>query len=430
MVVIESAMINGGRHMRELFSYIDRFSGERFVVKIDDRLLKSDMFGPLIQDLGQLSKIGVRLMVVAGARLRVDEVLTRYQMPTDMVGGIRVSPNEAMPLIEMAGFDVATKIMTRMTGQGIDAVIGNWVRARTIGVRDGIDYLSTGTIDGIDFPKLDRLTAEKIVPILPCIGWNRRGEPYNLSSNHLAGVLAQNVSAAKLIYCLAESIDLPNRLTTTEATPLLQDQSIRSGDAMELLRLSCDACEGGVDRVHILDATLDGAVLQEVFSNAGVGTMIYTTTYDAVRPFQKGDIASVMRIMQPYVADGRLLHRGESEIEARADELYVYEIDGTIHGVAGLTKIDPDHAEVYGMAIDESAINAGVGTTLIGYLLDRGRSIGIGRIFALTTQAYDWFSALGFRQVNIETLPEVRRNSYDKTRNSRIVLIDLRDQGA
>lgn len=414
-----------GRLMRELFSYIERFKGSRFVVKIDDALVSTGVFPTLVQDLAQLRKIGIELVVVAGARRSIDDVLDRYGIPRQMADGIRVSTDEAMPLIEMAAFDVATKIMTRLTGAGIDAVVGNWVRARTLGVVDGIDYLNTGSVEGIVVERIGRLVCDGIVPILPCIGWNHRGEPYNVSSNRLAADLATRFGAGKLMYCLARKPSLPDRMTTTEAERLIEEDDRECEEDRELVRLAVEACRGGVDRVHAVDATAEDAVLQEVFSNVGAGSMVYATPYDAVRPYRRSDAAAVLRIMRPYVESGRLLARTEADLERLSSDFVVYEIDGTVHGVAALSVVEDDVAEIHGIAIDETTAELGVGSTLLTYLLDRAEASHIGRVFALTTQAYDWFRKLGFIRVPIDELPESKRRAYDERRKSRAVAVDL-----
>ena len=137
-------------NMRELFSYVKRFHGGRFVIKIEGGLIDDELLPALVQDLSLLAGVGIRLLVVVGAREKIDSVLRTYGIETKMIDGIRISPPEALPLIEMAAFDNATKIMTRLTGRGLDAVIGNWVRARTAGVRNGVDFQNTGDVERID----------------------------------------------------------------------------------------------------------------------------------------------------------------------------------------------------------------------------------------------------------------------------------------
>jgi amino-acid N-acetyltransferase len=412
------------QRLRELFSYVDLFAGERFVLWIDDRLIVHPVFGSIAADIAQLRRLGIRISIVCAARYRIDEVLSRYGISTTMVHGVRISPSEAMPLIEMAAFDSATKIMTALTGRRIDAVTGNWVKARTLGVVDGVDYLSTGTVERIDPAPLLKLCDEGIVPILPCIGWNRSGEAYNLSSLRLASDLAQATRATKLVFCVAGAVDLPARMTSADASRLLETLEADNA-AAGFLSLAIDSCGAGVNRVHILDAREDGSLLAEIFSNVGVGSMIHGGSYDAVRPYRRSDAAAALRIMLPDVANGRLLPRNESELERHSDELVVYEIDGTVHGIAGLEVIEDEFAEVYGLAIDDSVRELGVGSILVSFLLERARSKGVRRVFALTTQAFDWFRRLGFGPVPVSDLPETRRNRYDPVRNSRVVAIDL-----
>ena len=409
--------------MRELFSYVERFKDERFVARIDDALLDSDSFPALIADLARCARIGVRVVIVAGARSRIDSVLGRYERSSRMIAGVRISEASAMPLIEMAAFDSATKIMTRMTGEGVDAVIGNWVRARTLGVVDGIDFEQTGVVDRIDLSHLDRLIDDGVIPILPCIGWNRRGQAYNLSSTKLACELAKRIHARKLIFCNNDRIDLPSRLTNRKAADLVAASVI--GPERDFLSHSIEAISGGVRRVHALDASNEGALLFEVFTNIGTGTMVFAEGYESVRPLTNRDIPAVLSIMKPHVESDRLLLRTESDISNRFDEMYVYDIDGTVHGVIGLEVFDDRTGEIYSLAVDTSVAQLGVGKQLLRKTIDEARQKKLTRIVACTTQAFDWFHEFGFEPTTIETLPPERRAQWLPERNSRVIALEL-----
>ncbi len=411
--------------IREVFLYLKKFQGKSFVIKIDHPLTEAPVFPSLIRDLAELRNLGINILIVAGARERIDEVLARYGVASTMEDSVRISTPDAMPFIKMAAFDVANRIMTVLTANDIRAVIGNWVRARTLGVVKGIDYMSTGRVERILTDQLGELLRDGVVPIFPCVGWSTSGEPYNVSSNELASLLAQSVNADKLFFVTKHHTEQPSKMTTAEVSTYIEEHSGDDHEFLDLLRFARDTCSHGVNRVHIVDGNLDGAILQEVFSNLGVGTMIYGNQYEQIRKVRSGEIPSVLRIMEPWVQAGHLIRRSHSELLEEADSIYVYEVDGALHGSAGFKPYDEHQAEITGLAVDEQFVELGIGRRLVEYMIETARKSGYRELFVLTTQAFDWFRQLGFVQADIARLPEQRRHSYDPARSSRIMILTL-----
>ena len=410
--------------IREVFLYLRRFQGNSFVIKIDYPLLESAAFPSLVRDLAQLHKLGIKILIVAGARKRIDEVLARYDVQNRMVGSIRISSPEAMPFIKMAAFDVANRIMTLLTADGISAVIGNWVRARTLGVVDGVDYMNAGKVERILTRHLEDLIDDGVVPIFPCIGWSASGEPYNVSSNELAGVLSGSVGAEKLFFVTQKQHDWPSRIMVSEVGKFM-DRCTDDHEATDLLQCAIDTCRSGVSRVHILDGDKDGAILQEVFSNLGAGTMIYANEYERIRKIRPEEIPDALRIMTPWVNTGHLVERNERSIAAEADTFYVFEVDGILHGCGGLRPWGAETAEITGLAVDEQFVELGIGRRISEFLIETATAMGFHEVFLFTTQAFDWFRQLGFKQADISRLPEERRKTYDVARRSRVMFLEL-----
>ncbi|MFQ3621196.1 MAG: amino-acid N-acetyltransferase, partial [Spirochaetales bacterium] len=176
--------------IREVFQYLRQFSGTTFVIKIEFPLIQDTHFPVLIKDVALLHYAGIRIILVPGAKERIDEILKDYHIENQIIHGIRVTSHEAMPFIKMAAFDVANRLMTSLSASSINAVIGNWVRARGIGVVEGIDFQSAGRVDRVYTEELRKVLDDRFIPILPCIGWSSIGRPYNISSNELAVVTA------------------------------------------------------------------------------------------------------------------------------------------------------------------------------------------------------------------------------------------------
>ncbi len=397
-----------------------------------------------MNDIASLHRMGIRIVIVAGARQRIDEILSASGIESRRIAHVRVSSPEAMPLIKMAAFDVATKIMTQLSAASCKAVIGNWVRARSMGVVDGVDYLSTGRVDRVNDELIRQILSQGIVPVFPCIGWSAVGEPYNLSSDELASLLGTSLHADKVFYIIDNAgIDTSgyavppdiereeggriSRLRLDQAAALLEyNRSKSDADWFDVVSHALEACAGGVKRVHIVDGREEGVLLKEVFTNLGSGTMIYANEYESIRAMRHEDISDVLRIMRPLIGSGVLVKRDQRALEAALGDFVVYEIDGIIRGCGALKDEGQGIGEVAAIAVDESFLHLGIGQRIVSYLIERGRELGMSRLYLLTTRTSDWFMKLGFRAAAVDELPNQRRSEYDRSRNSRVLVYDLR----
>lgn len=426
--------------IREAFGYVDRFRGETFVLKVDDALLGDPFFPGLIRDVVLLHRMGIRIALVPGARKRIDEILTQYGIECRTVRGVRVSTSEAMPFIRMAAFDVSNTIMTLLAENGANAVIGNWVRARGIGVVEGVNFGDSGVVDKLKIDTIRSALDDNLVPIFPNIGWSVTGKPYNVSSNELATTLSRRLSAAKLFFVtthpgIAASREqtaaapaetgIISQMTVEEARRVVTSDPSRHDEVFEMLALARDACDDGVRRVHMVDGRMEGVLLKEIFSNLGVGTMVYANRLDNIRPMRHADIPEVLRIMQPLVEEGVLVPRAAAELEDNLRHYVVYEMDDTVHGCGALVPLSERVAELGAIAVDEPYADLGIGKRIVEYLLGRARSEELRRVIALTTRAADWFAQLGFATGTAEDLPAERRRRYSSQRNSQILVYHL-----
>jgi amino-acid N-acetyltransferase len=427
--------------IREVFSYLKQFRGTTFVVRIDNAVLDDPLFSVLVKDLSLLHEAGIRVALVPSAKERIDEVLKRYEVQYSVIKGVRVTSEEAIPFIKMAAFDVSNRVMTMLSANGMTAVIGNWVRARGIGVIDGVDYQSAGLVESVRVDSVRKALDDGVVPIFPCIGWSSVGTPYNISSNELAVVVATSVAAEKLIFLTARAGFSAEAFTVPESIPVapggrLANFSLSDLDAffaanpgreadLELLQRARRACTSGVERVHILDARMEGVILKETFSNLGSGTMVYSNRYGGIRAMTMNDISDVLRLMRPLVDRGILLPRTESQLEGTLADFIVFEVDDSVHACAALHEFPGKVAEIAGIAVDEHFLHLGVGPKLVDYLCDRAQRRGLSSVFVLTTQTADWFLKLGFIESDPAALPEKKRKSYDLQRKSRIFVKSL-----
>ncbi len=282
--------------IRQAFGYISQFRGKLFVIKIDTEIIMDPLFAVLVSDLALLHRLGIRIAIVPGAQSRIDEILTKYGDPVEDRRTASASRRaEAIPFIKMAAFDVSNRVMTLLAENRVDGVIGNWVRARAIGVRDGVDYQESGLVDRIKGDIVRSVLADGVIPIFPNIGWSAGGQ----AVQHLLGRAGGQPRAASCSprscsscgrgpasrpadYRLPADIEpardgcLPQaHRTSRRGSSWSSTRAAPRTAALNLVRLACQACESGVPRVHVVDGRLDGVVLKEIFSSEGAGTMIY-----------------------------------------------------------------------------------------------------------------------------------------------------------
>ena len=422
--------------IREVFSYLKQFKDTTFVVKIDYSIVNNPLFSLAVRDLSLLHEAGIRMAILPGATGRIDEVLATYSVPYRFVDGVRVAGDDAVPFIKMAAFDVTNRLMTVFAANGVNAVIGNWVRARGIGVIDGVDFQSAGVPESVRADTVRKVMEDDIIPVFPCIGWSSVGRPYNISSNELAVMVATTLGAEKLFFITshegynAASFAAPQtvpvapggRLANFSPTDLDEFFRMNPGKEkeLELLAFARRACASGVERVHILDGRIEGVILKETFSNLGSGTMVYSNRYGGIRPMTLHDVSDVLRVMQPFVERGILLPRTETQLEESVADFVVFEVDDFVHACAALHEYPDGQAEIGGIAVDANFGHLGMGPKLVGFLCERARKKGLAAVFALTTQTADWFEKLGFEEKDPSVLPEKKRLTYNLQRKSRV----------
>ncbi|AHC16588.1 amino-acid N-acetyltransferase [Salinispira pacifica] len=429
--------------IREVFKYAKRFSSKRFVIQITSALIEHPLFPSLIQDIATLHQGGIRIILVAGAGRRIDAVLRQFNMEPEFAGGLRISREPMLPLIKMAAFDTANRMMSELSSHQVSSVIGNWVRARALGVVNGTDFHMTGTVERISAAQIERVLNDDIIPILPCIGWNNLGQAYNISSLELARHLASNLRAEKLFYITSafrlserdfrfreEGVVVNNgaltRMTAAGARNFLEDNTGRlDAVAGEIIVHATEAVSSGVERVHILNGSSDGVLLKETFSTKGSGVMIHADPFDAIRPMEEADVSQVLRLMTPGIEEGQLLPRGRQQLLEQRGDFVVYVTDGSVRGCGALHEYPGKLGEIAAMAVDPGYNHLGIGQKILRYLIQRSREQSLKQIFALTTRASDWFMSLGFRKGDLSHLPEEKRLSYNKGRNSRIFYLPV-----
>jgi len=428
--------------IREVFYYQSRFDGKTIVLKIDYPILNAPHFPQLMKDVAMLRATGIEIVLVPGAKEWIDAVLKEYDIESEYQENVRVATSDSIPFIRMAAFDVANRLMTLLSAFQANAVIGNFTRARGLGVVDGVDFQHTGVVEKILQEPLQKVLDQGMIPIFPCIGWNAAGKPYNLSSDEIALAVAHALKAEKLFF-VADSdgftdarFKLPEglvknsdgrvaRLSLEEAQEVLELNQGHVDPDLKYLQLALRACRNGTERAHVVDGNMEGAILREIFSNLGVGTMVYGSDYESIRPMKPTDIGDVLRLMQPLMELGVLIQRTENDLLNQIQDYAVYEIDGVVHACGALHDWGEGQAEIAAIATNSVYAHLSMGRKILLYLVERGVKLGMKRVFALTTRTVDWFEQLGFVTAEVSTLPTKKREHYNYERKSRIFALDL-----
>lgn len=431
------------QNIRSVIRYINKFKNAVLVIYLDDEVINSPLFSSHIRDIAIIHQAGIKVILVPGSKKRIDQVLTDFNFSWNYKNNIRITSEKAMPLIKMAAFDISNIIMTSLAEHHISATIGNWVKARAIGVIDGTDFSTAGEIEKLNTNAINSILDDGFIPIFPCIGWSSVGKPYNISSVSLAEQIAVSLNADKLFFVMmnaeinSKNFNIPQNIELSDEseipamnleelnTFLEQNSNSENKKILSILKIASNACKNGVSRAHIINGSLDGAMPCEIFSDLGSGTMIYSSNYGKIRFMNQQDIPAVLSVMQPFIEKEILLPRNYENLLENLSDYIVYEIDGGIRACGALHDYGDGQAEILGIAVDSSFSNLGIGPKIINFLIQQAKSKNIKTIFILTTKTSDWFESLGFTSDTIDSIPLKRKKLWNPERNSKVFRLSL-----
>ena len=414
--------------------YIHNHRNRTFVISIGGEAVDHPRFASLIHDLALLNSLGVRLVIVHGARPQIETQLDLLGLKSRFENGWRITEKAMLPGIEQAVGQVRVHIEsllsmglinTPMSGASLRVVSGNFVTARPYGIRNGVDFAYTGDVRKIDVDAIrQQLQLNNLVLISP-LGYSPTGEAFNCRSEDIATATAIALNADKLIFMMdgpgvknAQG-ELQHQLSLLEAQDMLDQQN---NDALTLLHLenALNACKHGIRRAHLLDHNLDGGLLLELYTRDGHGTMITADTYEGIRNASIADVGGVLELIAPLEADGVLAHRSREQLELEIDKFTVIERDGMIIACAAIYPYAEGIAELACFAVHTDYRNQGRGEELLAHLEQQSRHRGIEKLFILTTRTAHWFQEKGFLEEPLQNLPIERQQLYNYQRNSRV----------
>jgi amino-acid N-acetyltransferase len=437
---------------RSATPYIHAFGGRTFVIAFGGEVMSDNQFAALSHDLNLLASLEVRLVLVHGVRPQIEQRLKRAKLTPILHNGLRVTDDAAMEIVKEANGAVRVEIEAQlsmglinspMAGADIRVASGNFVTAKPLGVLDGVDLQHTGEVRKVDALSIQRRLNDGELVLLSPLGYSPTGEAFNLSLEDVAVSAAIALDADKLIF-LMDSAGVHNlrgellrEMTAGKAQNLLNnveasDDPINvSDDVTYYLPAAIHACDQGVARVHLISRHIDGAIIQELFTHSGIGTMVTELPLETMRQADIDDVGGILKLIEPLENEGILVRRGRERIEMEINYFYVMEHDGRLIGCAALYPFEQENfgqesmAEFACLAIDQQYRGGGRGDRLFNFCQVRAKELGFKQLFCLTTRTEHWFIERGFVEQPIEQLPQQKQALYNFQRKSKVFVKTL-----
>ncbi len=420
---------------RQAAPYINAHRGRTFVVLFGGEAVDDQKFPELIHDIALLHTLGAQLVLIHGARPQIESRLAEAHRDLRYVHGLRITDEAALPLVRQAVGQVRIQVESLLSmglanspmhGAQLRVVSGNFVIARPVGVRDGVDFCFTGEVRRVDVEAIRASLNRGAIVLLSPLGYSPTGEVFNLGAEEVAVATATALRADKLLL-LSESTGpldargrLLRQLVPSEVEALLTRDPPLDEDIARYLGHALRACRGGVRRGHLLDRRVDGALLLELFTRDGVGTLVTAELYENLRPADIDDVGGLLELIRPLEADGTLVRRSRELLEMEIGRFTVLDRDGSIIGCAALYPFAGERVgELACVAVHPEYRDSGRADALLAVLERQARQQGLERLFVLTTRTAHWFQERGFEPAQITDLPVSKQGMYNLQRRSK-----------
>ena len=432
---------------RSVAPHIHAYHGKTFVIAMAGELIATGKLNAFVQDLSLLHAMGIKLVLVHGFRPQVNEQLRAKGHASRFSHGKRITDPVALDCAQEAAGQLRFEIEaafsqglpnTPMANATVRVVSGNFLTARPVGIVDGVDFMHSGVVRKVDSATIRRAIDIGALVLLSPFGFSPTGEAFNLTMEEVATATAIALQADKLMFMteiagIREDLDDPEspidtELALADARRLLArlPEPTQPSDPAFYLQHCVRACEGGVERSHILPFAGDGAVLMEIFTHDGVGTMVVDEKLESLHEATADDVGGILQLIEPFERDGTLVKRSRTEIERDITTYTVIEHDGIIFGCAALYAYpEAKTAEMAALTISPQVQGQGDGERILKRIEQRARAMGLDSIFVLTTRTMHWFVKRGFQQVDPDWLPEARKRKYNWDRRSQVLVKKL-----
>ncbi|MGZ8918447.1 MAG: amino-acid N-acetyltransferase [Methylobacter sp.] len=421
--------------------YIHAHRNKTFVISFGGEAVLAEDFDHHVHDFALLNSLGIRLVLVHGIRPQIDQRLAKLNAPARFHEHLRITDDLALQCVKEAAGLVRVEIEallsmglanSPMAGAKIKVASGNFVTAKPLGVIDGVDFCHTGEVRRIDSAAIHQQLDQNNVVLISPVGYSPSGEVFNLSAEQVATAVSIALKAEKLVLLTEQNCCNPDngehiqQMTTAEAEIFFQHYK-EIPDAVSLpLMAAIQSCQAGVGRVHLINRSHDGALLLELFTRNGIGTLISSMPYEDLRPATLNDIGGILELIKPLEQQGKLTKRSREKIEMEIADYIVIERDGLI---IGCTALHPDEQYQSGviacLAVHPDYQGSARGNRMLNYVYCKARQLALKKLFVLSTQTMQWFIERGFSTSDINSLPDPLKKLYNPLRNSKILCKEI-----
>jgi len=421
--------------LRGILQYIPQFRDKTFILAVDGAIVTDDNFATLLLDAAVLRSLSIRVVLVHGASAQIKALAGEQNVQPSNLDGSGITDAPTLQLALTAANRLTHEILEGLSANDLRAASTNVIIAHPMGIIQGVDHLFTGKVERVDTELLQTLLNQDVVPVIPPLGFDGDGKTYRVNSDGVAVAVAEALKAVKLIFITTQDglrykNQFIRQMLVSELQNLLQQNS--AGFAPEILskaQHAVAACKAGVPRVHIINGKVDEGLLAEVFSNDGIGTLIYANEYQQIRPAKKKDIRAIQLLTQKAVETDELVKRSRAAIEKNLGDYFIFEIDkNPVACVALHVYPEQKKGELACLYVNSSHENQGIGRKLIQFVENKARETGLNELITLSTQAFTYFQSKGgFAEGTPDDLPPARREKYEQSgRNSKVLVKKLK----
>ena len=421
--------------LRGILQYIPQFREKTFIIEVDGAIVTDENFGNILLDVAVLRSLSIRVVLVHGASAQIKALGEERNVKPSNIDGAGVTDADTLKLALTAANRLTHEILEGLAANDLRAVCPNAVIAHPMGILQGVDQLFTGKVERVDTELLQTLLNQGIIPVVPPLGFDGDGKTYRVNSDGVAVAVADALKATKLIFITSQDGLLYNgqiirQMLVAELQKLLQQNA--AGFLPEIFskaQHAVTACTAGVQRVHIINGRVDEGLLAEVFSNDGIGTLIYANEYQQIRAAKKKDVRAIQLLTKAAVDSDELIKRTRAVIEKSLSDYFLFEIDkNPVACVALHVFPEQKKGELACLYVNPSHENQGIGRKLIQFVENKAREMDLDVLLTLSTQAFTYFQSKGgFTEGTPDDLPSVRREKYEQSgRNSKVLVKKLK----
>ncbi|MCX7824346.1 MAG: amino-acid N-acetyltransferase [Verrucomicrobiae bacterium] len=416
--------------LRSMLRYIPQFRDKVFVLSVDGQLVSDENFPNLLRDVAVLWSLNIKVVICHGASYQMRELAAQTGVKLSNDDGTGVTDAETLKLALTAANRLTHEILEGLSANDLRAATTNACIAHPVGILQGVDHLYTGKIERVDTGLLTTLLEKDIIPVCPPLGFDGEGHTYRVNSDQVAIEVAEALKAVKLIFLVPRegliiNGQLDRQILATElAATLKQHRDWFLPEQISKAEHAVKACQAGIERVHVINGRVDEAILAEVFSSEGIGTMVHAYEYRQIRKASKKDLRAIQQLIKRGIESDELVKRTRATLERELGDYFVYEVDKNVVAcVACHWHPELKKAELACLFVHPLQENMGIGRKLVNFVEARAAELGANEVFALSTQAFAYFQKLGYTEGTPDDLPPARRERYEQSgRKSKILI--------